>query len=75
MAATLTTAGFIPQALKTYRTRQTKDISLWMYILLITGVALWLTYGILNTDWPVILANGVTLLLVIPILILKIIYK
>ena len=75
LAATLTTAGFVPQAVKTYKTRQTKDISLWMYIILITGIILWLIYGIFNTDWPIIIANSITLLLVIPILILKIIYK
>lgn len=72
MAAALTTAGFIPQVIKAYKTRQTKDISLWMYILLIVGIILWLIYGIFNRICPIIIANAVTLLLVIPILIFKI---
>jgi MtN3 and saliva related transmembrane protein len=74
LAATLTTVSFIPQALKIFRTRQTKDISLWMYISFVIGVSLWLVYGIIGHDWPIILANIVTLTLVIPILIFKIIY-
>jgi MtN3 and saliva related transmembrane protein len=75
IAATMTTVGFVPQALKIFKTRQTKDISLWMYVLFGTGVTMWLIYGIIKHDWPIILANLVTLMLVIPILIFKIIYK
>jgi MtN3 and saliva related transmembrane protein len=71
MAATLTTAGFVPQVIKAVKTKQTKDISLWMYILMIIGIILWLVYGIFNVYWPIIIANAVTLLLVVPILILK----
>jgi MtN3 and saliva related transmembrane protein len=74
-AAFMTTLGFLPQFIKVARTKQTKDISLWMYIILITGVILWLIYGIFKIDWPIIVANIITLTLVIPILILKIIYK
>ncbi len=75
MAAALTTVGFIPQTIKVLRTRQTKDISLWMYLLFVSGVALWLIYGIMCHAWPIILANMVTLVLGITILIFKIIYK
>lgn len=75
IAATMTTVGFIPQAVKIFRTHHTKDISLWMYVLFGTGVTMWLIYGIMQHDWPIILANIVTLMLVIPILIFKIIYK
>jgi Uncharacterized conserved protein len=75
VAAALTTAAYIPQAIKTIRTRQTKDISLWMYVMMSVGILLWLVYGIYNTDWPIILANCVTILLVIPILIIKILYR
>ena len=71
MAATLTTAGFVPQVVKVFKTRQTKDISLWMYVLMIVGITLWLIYGIFNGYWPIIIANAVTLLLVVPILVLK----
>jgi MtN3 and saliva related transmembrane protein len=74
-AAFMTTVGFLPQFIKTFKTKQTKDISLWMYIILITGIILWLIYGIYKNDWPIIVANIITLMLVIPILILKIIYK
>lgn len=75
LAAILTTAAYIPQAYKTIKTRQTKDISLWMYVMMATGIVLWLFYGLLRTDWPIILANCVTILLVIPILIIKILRK
>lgn len=74
-AAFLTTIGFVPQFIKVVRTKKTKDISLWMYIILITGIFLWLTYGLIKNDWPIIIANIVTLILVIPILIYKMIFK
>lgn len=75
LAATLTTAAYIPQAIKAIKTKQTKDISLWMYVMMTIGILLWLLYGIFNNDWPIILANCVTILLVIPILIIKIVHK
>ena len=75
VAATLTTASFIPQAVKTIKTRHTKDISLGMYIILTTGVLLWFIYGIVKKDIPLMLANGITSLLALIILILKIKYK
>ena len=75
MAAVLTTVGFIPQAVKIIRTKNTRDLSLGMYILLTFGVLSWLTYGILIRDLPVIMANGVTSVFIISILILKIRYK
>lgn len=61
LAATLTTVSFVPQVLKTLRTRDTRSISLGMYALFSLGVALWLVYGVLIDAWPVILANAVTL--------------
>jgi len=71
MAATLTTCSFIPQVWRVWHTRHTKDISLLMYTLFTIGVALWLVYGILLASWPVILANGITLLLAGMVLALK----
>ena len=71
-AAFLTTLAFVPQAVKIIRTRHTKDISLWMYILLNIGLVLWLTYGVLLRDPALILANSVTFILTFTILILKI---
>ena len=74
-AALTSTVGFLPQTIKAFKTKQTKDISLWMYVILISGLTLWLLYGIFTLDWPIIIANIVTLLLIIPVLILKLIYK
>jgi MtN3 and saliva related transmembrane protein len=71
IAATLTTCSFIPQVWRVWHTRHTKDISLLMYTLFTIGVALWLVYGILLASWPVILANGITLLLAGMVLVLK----
>lgn len=71
VAATLTTTAFIPQAWKVWRTRHTADISLGMYALFTTGVALWLSYGILLKSWPIIIANCVTLLLAGTVLAMK----
>ena len=71
-AATLTTAAFVPQALKVWHTRNTADISVGMYALFTLGVALWLTYGILLGAWPIIIANSITLLLAGAVLVMKI---
>ena len=71
LAAFCTTIAFIPQAVKVYKTKQTKDISLGMFSLLIAGFVLWLWYGILLSSYPIILANAVTLIIAIYILITK----
>jgi MtN3 and saliva related transmembrane protein len=63
LAAALTTLSFVPQVWKTLRTRDTRAISLGMYLMFSAGVALWLVYGVLIGAWPVILANGATLVL------------
>ncbi len=75
IAGVCTTIAFLPQALKVIKTRKTRDISLWMYIIFITGVACWLVYGVMITQYPVIIANGATLILAFIVLIYKIIYK
>lgn len=75
LAAILTTTAFIPQALLTWRTRRAEGVSLWMYSIFVAGVALWLTYGCLSNAWPVIVANALTLLLALFILIMKLVYK
>ncbi len=67
-AAFLTTSAFVPQVVQTLRTRDTRAISLGMYLLFSAGVALWGIYGILLAAWPIILANGVTLLLALVVL-------
>jgi MtN3 and saliva related transmembrane protein len=71
-AATLTTLSFIPQALKTIRTRNTSAISSGMYATFCVGTALWFAYGVTLGSWPIILANGITFLLAATILALKI---
>lgn len=70
-AGVLTTVAFVPQVVKTWKSRSTKDISLAMFLAFTLGVALWLLYGILLNAWPIILANLVTLVLAGIILTLK----
>ena len=70
-AAILATSSFLPQVIKTIRSGQTKDISLSMYLLFCSGVALWLVYGFMIHATPVILANLVTLALSGTILVMK----
>lgn len=72
VAAFMTTAAFVPQALKSWRTRDLSGVSLSMYSLFTLGVALWLLYGIALQSWPIILANAITLSLAGLVLSLKI---
>lgn len=74
-AGTLTTAAFFPQFFKVWKSRSTKDISLAMYIVICSGILLWLIYGLLIGSLPVILANAVTLIIASLILLLKIRYR
>ena len=75
VAGALTTVAFVPQLLQVVRTRSAKDISLGMFVIFSTGVALWLVYGLLTNALPVILANGVTLVLALIILWFKLTLK
>ena len=70
-AAALTTAAFLPQAWLTVRSRDVSGISLGMYSTFTAGVGLWLIYGVLLGAWPLIAANGTTLLLSLVILTMK----
>lgn len=72
IAALLTTISFVPQAYKVFRTQHTQDLSLGMFAFFSTGVALWLTYGLMINAWPVIVANSITLVLASYILWMKI---
>nr|WP_211230884.1 SemiSWEET transporter [Chitinilyticum aquatile] len=74
-AAICTTVAFVPQVWQVWRSRSAKDISLGMYLIFITGVALWLVYGILGRDLPLILANSVTLLLAGSVLVMKLVFE
>lgn len=75
LAGVLTTASFVPQVLKTWRTRSTADISLGMFSAFTAGVGLWLVYGILIGEIPIIVANAITLGLAGTILAFKLRYK
>lgn len=71
LAATLTTCSFLPQAVHTFRTRDVSGISLGMYSVFTTGVALWLAYGLALQAWPIVVANAITLMLATAILVMK----
>lgn len=74
-AAACTTIAYLPQAIKTVRSKHTKDISLLMYVILVTGIFAWFIYGMVIKDIPLMLANGVSFLITGWILILKIRYR
>lgn len=57
LAGFITVGAFLPQAIRILRTRQTRDLSLGTFTLLITAGSLWLVYGVLNRDWPVVVTN------------------
>lgn len=75
LAGSCTTAAFIPQVLKTWKSRSARDLSLGMFSIFCTGVVLWLVYGLLIMDIPVIIANLVTLVLASFLLFLKLRWK
>ncbi|MHB1286192.1 MAG: SemiSWEET transporter [Leptospirales bacterium] len=75
LAGMLTTASFIPQVLKAWKTRDTRSLSWVMYILFSIGVALWLWYGFMLASIPIILFNAITLILSLSILVLKAFYR
>ena len=75
VAATLTTVAFLPQALKALRTKDTRSISLGMYVIFTVGVGFWLAYGFVLHSWPMILANTVTLGLSLAILGMKLAWR
>jgi MtN3 and saliva related transmembrane protein len=75
VAACLTTSAFVPQVVQTMRTKDVSGISLPMYIVLCSGICLWLVYGLLNQQISVIAANAITLMLALVVLVLKLKYK
>ena len=74
-AGTLTTLAFVPQVIKVWRTRAARDISLSTFAALAVGIVLWLAYGVLIGDLPLVAANGVTLGLVAAVLWGKLKFK
>ena len=69
LAAFCTTLAFVPQALKVYKSKHTQDISIGMFSLMNIGIVLWLVYGFLITSYPIIIANAVTIIFSMYILI------
>ncbi|MDD5091670.1 MAG: SemiSWEET transporter [Candidatus Wallbacteria bacterium] len=72
IAGTLTTFSFLPQAVHTFKTRSAKDISLLTYSIFCIGIFLWLIYGLMIGSLPVTITNGITLVLALMILVMKI---
>ena len=75
LAGALTVASFLPQVTRAWRTKQTKDLSLGMIVLLATSGALWITYGVVSRDWPVVATNVGMVSLISAILVAKLRYK
>ena len=74
LAGTLTTLAFVPQVLHSFRTKSVDGISWAMLISFTVGVTLWLVYGLYLVSWPMIIANSVTLALVVPLIVMKVRY-
>ena len=74
VAGICTTGAFLPQVIRTWRTRSTHDISLGMFSLTVFGLLLWLVYGLALDDWPLIGTDIVSLMLAATILGLKLRY-
>jgi len=72
LATICSTTSFVPQAWKVIRTRDTSAISTGMYAVTVTGFSLWLAYGLLLGQWPLIVTNGVCLALSAFILVMKV---
>jgi MtN3 and saliva related transmembrane protein len=75
LAGTMTTLSFVPQLLRTWRLRRAHDMSGWWLASFMTGITLWLIYGILLPSMPIIVANSATLALIMPILAMKVSYR
>lgn len=75
LAAFLTTSAFIPQAWLTWKRKRAEGVSLGMYSIMVSGTATWLTYGIFLGSMPIIVANIISLVLTLFILLMKLVYK
>lgn len=75
VAALCTTIAFVPQVVKIYRTKHTKDLSLAMYVVFSVGVLLWMFFGILTRTWPIIIANALVFVMCGYVLFMKLKYK
>lgn len=75
VAGLFTTFAIIPQIVRTWKTKEVKDVSIGMFLILITGVSLWFVYGILKSDIPIMVTNGISVLLNLVMLYFIIIYS
>lgn len=75
VAGIASTASFLPQVVKVLRTRDTKSISVGMYVVTVTAFALWVTYGAMLGEWPLMVSNGISLVLSAFILAMKLLPK
>lgn len=75
VATCFTTSSFIPQVIRTWKTRDVSGIALSTYVIITAGLALWLIYGILKGDLPLIVANSMMVLLTLAITIMKIVFE
>ena len=75
IAAVLTTVGFVPQLIKTLKTKNVEGISLTMYLIMFLGLLFWLTYGFLIDSFAIKFANIVSGVLVLSLMVLKVMYK
>jgi len=74
IAGTCTTIAIVPQIVRTWKTKEVKNVSPKMFLVLITGVSLWCVYGILKKDVPIIITNGISVLLNLVMLYFLLIY-
>lgn len=75
LAAILGTICFLPQAVHTWRSRNTQSLSLWANLLMMLNLTLWFSYGVMLVAWPLIIANAIALAIVASIVTAKLIYK
>jgi MtN3 and saliva related transmembrane protein len=71
VGATCTTLAFVPQVLQIWKTRSAKDVSLPMYITFMVGIICWFTYGLMLNAWPIIVANIITFVLALAVILMK----
>ena len=75
VAGTVTTVAAVPQVVKTWRTKHARDISIWQPVLLTVGMTLWLIYGLLLEDLPLIVANSFSIVCYLLLIVMKISYR
>ena len=75
VAAVCTTVAFVPQVVKTYKSKSAESLSLGMFLFFTSGVVLWLVYGFMINEYPIIVANLFTLVLAVILIYFKLRYK